>query len=115
MPDGRCTPYTQRCTMTNRLQPAYQAGIKGDKGTSTKALKQLTEKDYKLHRGSATEVFSRAVIPAQPKTLTANIDSQQTISSLANIDCHPSGILHALSKDGWSQPVGGCAPKGVTQ
>jgi hypothetical protein len=98
--------------MTNSVHPGCKSGKRGDKGTSTKALKQPPDKDYRLYRGSATAVFSRVVLPAQQQPLIADIDYHQTISSLANIDCHPSSLFASPSKDGWSQPVGGCAPRG---
>ncbi|MEY3299087.1 MAG: hypothetical protein RLZZ597_2347 [Cyanobacteriota bacterium] len=80
-----------------------QSGNKGDKGTSTKALKQLADKDYQLHREGTTEVFSRAGLSTQL--------SEQRQYPIANIDSHPSGLFASPSKDGWSEPVGGCAPK----
>jgi hypothetical protein len=94
--------------MTNRLQPAYQAGIKGAKGTSTKALKRLSDKDYKIYRGEpvvANIVYVLSGIFASP--------SGEPV--IANIVYVLSGIFASLSKDGWIQPVRGCTPKGVAQ
>jgi hypothetical protein len=93
--------------MTNRLQPDYPAGIKGDKGTSTKALKQLSDKDYKIYRG-------QSVLPNIVYVLKDyKICRGQSV--LPNIVYVLSGIFASPSKDGWIQPVRGCTPKGVAQ
>jgi len=93
--------------MTNRLQPAYQAGIKGAKGTSTKSLKPLSDKDYKVYRGGA--------VVANIVYVLSGIASPSGEPVIANIVYVLSGIFASLSKDVWIQPVRGCTPKGVAQ
>ncbi len=91
--------------MTNRLQPAYQSRIKRDKGTSTKALKQLSDKDCKIYRGEP--------VVANIIHVLKDYKIYRGESVVANIIHLLSGIFASLSKDGWSQPVRGCTPKGV--